>query len=55
MKKGRLHSADLEMNLLSATILLGHLWTSFLVEGSIIDMIALVLSGLARMPSELMM
>jgi hypothetical protein len=42
------------MNLFSASILLVSLCTSFLVDGSVIVIIALVLSGFARMPSALM-
>jgi len=55
LKNGRLRFVDLEMNLLRAAIWPVNFYTSFLFEGSAIDMIAFVLSGLALIPSELTM
>ena len=51
LKKGRLRSADFEINLFRAAILSVSFCTSFLVEGSTIDSMAFVLSGFAHMPS----
>jgi hypothetical protein len=47
LQNGRLRSADLEMNLFKAATRTFNFWMSFLVLGSSISLIALILSGLA--------
>jgi hypothetical protein len=50
LKKGRLFSASFTMNLFSAAMRPINFYTSFLVCGSCIWVIALILSGLASIP-----
>jgi hypothetical protein len=50
LRKGRLHSADLEMNLLRAANLPVSRWTSLADWGGVILMMAWILVGLASIP-----
>jgi hypothetical protein len=50
VKNGRLHSASFAINQFNAAILPVSFWTSFLVCGGCILVMALILSGFASMP-----
>jgi hypothetical protein len=50
LRKGRLRSVDLEMNLFRAANLLVSRWTSLVDYGGAMSMIAWILAGLASIP-----